>query len=651
MATVHYGRLLGSAGFSRTVAIKRLHARLAKDPDFVSMFLDEARLASRIRHPNVVPTLDVAALEGELLLVMDYVPGEPLSRLLRAARKQKRPVPLDVVSAMLCSTLHGLHAAHEATSEGGDPLHLVHRDVSPQNLLVGADGVARVIDFGVAKAAGRVSQTREGEIKGKLAYMAPEQLCGDPVDRKTDVFAAGTVLWETLTLERLFHGDAEATIVNNVLDLTIEPPSARAPGLPKALDDLTLRALDRDPDKRFESARSMALALEAAIPMASPTRVTEWVEGLVGDTLAQRAGVVAQIESDTEGLANATMEREARGHEDALGFLFDLLAPRLHDYLREAVSVPDAEYLVEQTLLRLHAARASFIQGAAVMPWAHAIAGRLAALTDGRAGPDSNAETQKLPFPSAGVHEASGSKDAGEASKSSTDVPDALKKRRLRVVAEGRRMRSPTRRQLFVQTAIYSVASLVVGISLFRAKGGFSTWQAKWPWWFVLVSVAGWLVVAVAATWGAFVRGKRMLWRPRQALLAVVILTPVVLFAWMTLWGVSCPISWPHHKVGVKCFYFTLAAAIPPLVTLIHARRGSDPVHPTATGAALGAASGAWAGVLADLWCPIGYVPHVLVGHILPILFLTALGAALGNRFVGVHPTRPVLVPREPDPG
>src|SRR5579863_8618035 len=198
MATVHIGRLIGPVGFSRTVAIKRLHPQHAKEPDFVSMFLDEARLAARIRHPNVVPTLDVVATEGELFVVMDYVPGESLSRLAAATFAAGARFPLRAVVSIMAGSLHGLHAAHEAKSERGEPLGIVHRDVSPQNILVGIDGVARVLDFGVAKAAGRLHTTREGELKGKLAYMAPEQLETGTLTRQSDVYAAAVVLWETL---------------------------------------------------------------------------------------------------------------------------------------------------------------------------------------------------------------------------------------------------------------------------------------------------------------------------------------------------------------------------------------------------------------------------------------------------------------------
>src|ERR1700733_14777693 len=168
MATVHLGRLIGPVGFSRTVAIKRLHQQYAKNPEFVAMFLDEARLAARIRHPNVVPTVDVVAMEEELFLVMEYIQGESLSRLFRAASVAAAPIPRSVAVTIMAGVLHGLHAAHEAKTEHGQPLDIVHRDVSPQNVLVGVDGVARVLDFGVAKAAHRVQTTQDGRIKGKL---------------------------------------------------------------------------------------------------------------------------------------------------------------------------------------------------------------------------------------------------------------------------------------------------------------------------------------------------------------------------------------------------------------------------------------------------------------------------------------------------
>ena len=212
MATVYLGRLSAERGFSRTVAIKRLHPQFASDREFVAGFMDEARLAGRIRHPNVVGVIDVVSTGDEVLLVMEYIHGESLSRVLRKLHERGELVPPPIAAAIVCNLLDGLHAAHEARDESGAPLGIVHRDVSPQNVLLGTDGVAHVLDFGIAKAKGRQQeQTREGQLKGKLAYMAPEQL-DQQTSRLTDVYAASVVFWETLTCTRLMHGETEAQI-------------------------------------------------------------------------------------------------------------------------------------------------------------------------------------------------------------------------------------------------------------------------------------------------------------------------------------------------------------------------------------------------------------------------------------------------------
>jgi serine/threonine protein kinase len=302
MATVHIGRLVGPGGFARTVAIKKLHPQYARDPDFLSMFLDEARMAARIRHPNVVPTLDVVAEGDELLIVMEFVPGETLSRLMKATRARGERIDPRIACSILANVLHGLHAAHEAQNEFGEPLGIVHRDVSPQNVLVGTDGVARLLDFGVAKAIGRFKETHEAQLKGKLPYMAPEQIQGGNVTRQSDVFAAAIVLWETLTMRRLFDADGQAQVMSKVFSLPIERPSQYAtPDMPPELDAITMRGLERDPHKRFSTARDMALALEHAIVQALPSEVGEWVSTTAGDAIAMRAGRVREMESMSAG--------------------------------------------------------------------------------------------------------------------------------------------------------------------------------------------------------------------------------------------------------------------------------------------------------------------------------------------------------------
>jgi serine/threonine-protein kinase len=314
MATVHLGR--GPGG--EVVAIKRLKPHLVAEPDVVQSFLDEARLSACVRHANVVTTLDVVTHQDEACLVMEYVEGVSLAALVRARTDEgAAATPPDLAVAVLIGALRGLHAAHEAVSDTGEPLHIVHRDVSPHNIMVGVDGTARVLDFGVAKALGRLQTTRDGKIKGKLGYMAPEQLSGRGVTRRTDIFAAGIVLWELLTGDRLFHTDEEATTVTRVLMARVRAPSELCPAIPTALDRVVLRALERDPSKRFLTAEDMAHALGEALAAAPQAAVGVWVRAAASDELARRAallhadtalltersGVVALASTDASGSA------------------------------------------------------------------------------------------------------------------------------------------------------------------------------------------------------------------------------------------------------------------------------------------------------------------------------------------------------------
>ena len=333
MAVVHYGKLLGAVGFQRPVAIKRLHPQLARDPGVRDMFIDEARLASRIRHPNVVPTLDVVADGRDLLLVMEYVHGESLQHLMKAMRKRGQRIPLRITLAIVSALLYGLHAAHEATTEEGEPLHVVHRDVSPQNVMVGVDGVARVLDFGIARAAVRLEHTREGIVKGKLAYMAPEQLGGATVDRRADVYAASVILWEMVVGRRLFVKDDGGTVmVDKLLAGRIDPPSRVAPGTPKLLDALVLHGLARNPEQRFATAREMALALERLGDLARPSEIGEWVEGLAAEALAARAVRLQEVERSSSQVRVAAarhVDRELptlfdEDEDDGVDVVFDL---------------------------------------------------------------------------------------------------------------------------------------------------------------------------------------------------------------------------------------------------------------------------------------------------------------------------------------
>jgi eukaryotic-like serine/threonine-protein kinase len=321
MATVHYGRLVGEAGFSRTVAIKRMHPHCSANPEFVAMLVDEAHLVERIRHPNVVPILDVVSLEDELLLIMEFVQGDSVSRLLRIARKHEQPVPIDVAAAIVHNVLSGLHAAHEATNEEGKPLGIVHRDVSPQNVMVAVDGAARVLDFGIAKASIRSQVTRDGQLKGKLQYVAPEQIRHEHVDRRTDVYSASVVLWEILAGRTLFDGDNEAATLSMVLEGRMDSLREIRPDVPLALDKIIRRGMALKIGDRYFSAQEMAIALEHEVSIATPRAVAAWLGTLASARLDSRAEELAMIErassksdlhalQDSSGLKQAIDEQQ-----------------------------------------------------------------------------------------------------------------------------------------------------------------------------------------------------------------------------------------------------------------------------------------------------------------------------------------------------
>jgi serine/threonine protein kinase len=294
-ATVGIAVYRGAAGFERLVVLKRVHRHLTKDREFMAMLLDEARLASSIRHPNVVPVIDVVRSDDEVVLVMDYIESVSLSQLTKEADRTGKRLPIAVSSRILYDALIGLHEAHEAVDIRRQPLGIVHRDVSPQNIVVGVDGASRVIDFGIAKARSRITTTRAGIIKGKCAYMAPEQVDGQQVDRRGDVFAAGIVLWEALTGKRLFRGDDEFAEMRSVMRGPIPPPSSVNPECGPDVDVVLSHALARPLEERFQTARAFARALEQAIPPAPARVVGEHVEAICGAELEYRHGRLQAI--------------------------------------------------------------------------------------------------------------------------------------------------------------------------------------------------------------------------------------------------------------------------------------------------------------------------------------------------------------------
>jgi serine/threonine protein kinase len=308
MARVYLARQSGDSGFERLVAVKRVHDHLVGDPDIYSMVSDEARIAALLSHPNVVSVVDVVDRKGELLLVLDYVEGFSLSKLFRNYGKALPPA---LASRIVVDALMGLHAAHEARDLLGERLEVVHRDVSPQNLLVGTDGVTRVIDFGIARARGNATLTQTGVVKGKVAYMAPERLEEKAVDRRSDLFAMGAVLNELLRGESAKADRDEARDIARALLATFDPRDveAIAPKLAPVLE----RALARSPSDRYANAEEMCRAVAIAEPPAPPSEIAAWVASLEEEAIAERR---SKVRAAVHAVAVAeTDPAEPEGHE------------------------------------------------------------------------------------------------------------------------------------------------------------------------------------------------------------------------------------------------------------------------------------------------------------------------------------------------
>ena len=300
MGSVYLGRARGLAGFEREVAIKVMHAHLREERQFTDDLIEEAKLAGRLKHRHVVPVLDVGEDAFGVFLVMEYIEGDSLSGLWRARNEdQGEEIDPRVGLRILADTLAGLHAAHELRDDSGNPLSLVHRDVSPQNILVGLDGTSRLTDFGVAKASSRLSHTATGLIKGKVRYMSPEQAKSEPLDRRSDLWSAGVIAWELLAGRRLYRVNNEATVL---LQLVSElPPRLRRidPAIPTELDEAVARALSLDVNARFDTARQFADALrdgaEAIGGLASYEQVADYLQATAGPMLERRRQQLREI--------------------------------------------------------------------------------------------------------------------------------------------------------------------------------------------------------------------------------------------------------------------------------------------------------------------------------------------------------------------
>ncbi len=315
MATLFLGRRSGAGGFSRPVAIKVIHPELADDEQFRNMFLDEARLSARIAHPNVVHVEELGEHQGTHFLVMEFVHGCSLSQLQRALLQRKRRLAPAYAAQIAMQVADGLHAAHELADDSGRLLAVVHRDVTPENILLAYGGHVKLIDFGIAKAYGRRHRTMDGLLKGKFRYMAPEQAQGRAVDRRVDVYQLGIVLWEMLCLRRLFDAERDVDLLAQVQKPRVKPPSAYVDRIPQELDDAVMRALDPDPRRRPADALAFARLLGRAVPSAREVDSGSLRALLLGTMSEHRKreqttyppGVYERLDLETEPLPGAVV--------------------------------------------------------------------------------------------------------------------------------------------------------------------------------------------------------------------------------------------------------------------------------------------------------------------------------------------------------
>ncbi|HUU03726.1 MAG TPA: serine/threonine-protein kinase [Myxococcota bacterium] len=287
MAEVFLGRVLGAAGFEKEVAIKSILPAYTKDAHMTALLVEEARLASLLTHANIAQVLDFGQLEDRYFIVMEYVDGANLEEILINAAGRGVRLPLRLACLICRRVLNGLAFVHARCDRSGRPLDLIHRDVSPPNILISRSGEVKLTDFGIAKAANRAIVTEAGMIRGKVAYMSPEQAVGDKLDQRSDLFSLGVVLHEMLTGGRLFDGDDQVQVLRKVRDARIDPPSAGAHNVPPEIDSLVMRALERERDKRFACARDFDKALETAVREldldASDTDLQEWLRPIISE--------------------------------------------------------------------------------------------------------------------------------------------------------------------------------------------------------------------------------------------------------------------------------------------------------------------------------------------------------------------------------
>jgi len=301
MADIFLAKIHGESGFEKLVVVKRLLDKLALDPEYVEMFLDEARINARLSHTNVVQVLELGKVDGMYFMAMEYVSGLSVAQIGKLTTQRLGAVPQEVAAGVVAQACAGLHYAHEKKLPDGTPLGVIHRDISPQNLILTVEGVVKVVDFGIAKAEGRATQTRAGIIKGKFAYMAPEQCVGDPIDRRADVFALGIVLFELCTSRRLFKRENTYRTYEAITNCDVPDPRGINPSIALEVAQVIKRALTKLPSDRYQTAEEMQEALERAMQRSqlrgSSTALAAFLERVFPEEIARQQQMVARAQA------------------------------------------------------------------------------------------------------------------------------------------------------------------------------------------------------------------------------------------------------------------------------------------------------------------------------------------------------------------